>query len=39
MNFAIVVFNKLFNKSAILVQDLVSHIRDVVQNSLIFNLQ
>lgn len=39
VNFAVVVFNKLFNKSAVLVQDLVSHVRDVVQNSLIFNLQ
>lgn len=39
MNFAIIVFNKLLNKSTVLVQDLVSHVRDVVQNRLIFDLQ
>lgn len=38
MDFSIIVFNKLFDKSAVLIEDFITHVWDVVQYRLIFNL-
>lgn len=38
MNFAIVVLNELFYESAILIQNLISHVRDVMKHRLILHL-
>ncbi len=39
MNFSIIIFYKLFNEGAILIKDFITHVRDVVQYGLIFNLK
>lgn len=39
MNFSIIIFNKFFNEGAILIKDFITHVRDVVQYCLIFNLK
>lgn len=39
MDFAIVVFDELFNESPVLVQDLIPHVRNVMQHRLIFHLK
>lgn len=39
MDFAIIVLDELFYESTILVQDLVSHVGDVMEHSLIFHLR
>lgn len=39
MNFSIIIFNKLFNEGAVLIKDFITHVRDVVQYCLIFNLK
>lgn len=39
VNFAIIVFYELFNEGAVLVEDFVTHVRDVMQNGLILDLE
>lgn len=39
MNFPIIVINKLFNEGFILFLHLISHVRDVAQNSFILHLK
>lgn len=39
VHFAVVVLDQLLNEGAILVQDLVPHVGDVVEDSLIFHLR
>lgn len=39
MNFAIIVLYELLDEGAILVKDFIAHVRDVMQNGLILNLE
>lgn len=39
MDFPVIVINKLFNESFIFLLHLVSHVRDIAQNSFILHLQ
>lgn len=39
MNFSIIVLYELFDEGAVLVKDFITHVRDVMKNSLIFNLE
>lgn len=39
VDFSIIVFNKLFDKGAVLIEDFITHVWDVVQYRLIFNLE
>ena len=38
VNFAVVVFDELLDEVDVLVEEVVSHVRDVVQHRLVFNL-
>ena len=38
MNFAVVVFDELLDEVDVLIEEVVSHVRDVVQHRLVFNL-
>ena len=38
MNFAVIVLNELFDEGAVLVEDFITHVWDVMQNSLILDL-
>ena len=39
VNFAVVIFDELFNESSVLIQNFVTHVRNVVQNCLVLNLK
>ena len=39
VNFPVVIFDELFNESSVLIQNFVTHVRNVVQNCLVLNLK